>query len=248
MAGSCGASTARACAPSTRRPSSARSIPACSRSRPPSTPTTSSIPARSRHPRTAACCGSTRSRRSGARERTIPVAVRESYDNALHCNGNGACYDFDARRRHVPVLEGHARAPALAQGPGLADARMAAADAGRRCRSGRRSGEATRHARVADVSGPACEHDRQASRRLRLLARGQGGDGRLPRLQGLRRPVPDQGRRAELPGEVLRALSRALSATGEGRAGRRDRASPARGGKDAGPLQPGGRQPAQGSS
>ena len=107
------------------------------------------------------------------------------------------------RRRDVPVLEGDARAPALAQGPGLADARMAAAAGGRRRRSGRGSGEAARHTRLAHASGPAREHDRQAPRRLRLLARGQGGDGRLPRLQGVRRPVPDQGRRAELPGEVL---------------------------------------------
>src|SRR5215207_61310 len=42
----------------------------------------------------------------GARERTIPAAIRESYDNALHCNGNGACYDFDADAAMCPSWKG----------------------------------------------------------------------------------------------------------------------------------------------
>jgi FAD/FMN-containing dehydrogenase/Fe-S oxidoreductase len=42
----------------------------------------------------------------GARERTIPVGVRESYDNALHCNGNGACYDFDLDAAMCPSWKG----------------------------------------------------------------------------------------------------------------------------------------------
>jgi FAD/FMN-containing dehydrogenase/Fe-S oxidoreductase len=42
----------------------------------------------------------------GARERAIPLAVRESYDNALHCNGNGACYDFDLDAAMCPSWKG----------------------------------------------------------------------------------------------------------------------------------------------
>jgi FAD/FMN-containing dehydrogenase/Fe-S oxidoreductase len=42
----------------------------------------------------------------GARERTIPIGVRESYDNALHCNGNAACYDFDADSAMCPSWKG----------------------------------------------------------------------------------------------------------------------------------------------
>ena len=42
----------------------------------------------------------------GARERTIPVVVRESYDNALHCNGNGACYDFELDAAMCPSWKG----------------------------------------------------------------------------------------------------------------------------------------------
>ena len=179
----------------------------------------------------------------GGRERVIPPGVRESYDNALHCNGNGACYDFDLdaamcpswkgtrERRHSPK----GRASALrewlrlmvAEGvdPVAEAARLRATPAWR-----------TLPARIVSTIG---KH-RGAPR---LLARGQGDDGWLPRLQGVRRPVPDQGRRAGLPGEVPGALPRPLSAPGEGRAGRCHRASPADGGTAAGPLQPGGRQP-----
>jgi FAD/FMN-containing dehydrogenase/Fe-S oxidoreductase len=42
----------------------------------------------------------------GARERAIPSAVREGYDNALHCNGNGACYDFDLDAAMCPSWKG----------------------------------------------------------------------------------------------------------------------------------------------
>ena len=31
----------------------------------------------------------------GQFDRQIPIAVRQQYDEALHCNGNGACYNFD---------------------------------------------------------------------------------------------------------------------------------------------------------
>ena len=80
--------------------------PCLQRSRPPSTPTTSSIPARSRHPRTAACCGSTGSRPVVPASARSRPAVRESYDNALHCNGNGACYDFDLDAAMCPSWKG----------------------------------------------------------------------------------------------------------------------------------------------
>ena len=42
----------------------------------------------------------------GARDRTIPVGVRESYDNALHCNGNGACYNWDPDDAMCPSWKG----------------------------------------------------------------------------------------------------------------------------------------------
>jgi FAD/FMN-containing dehydrogenase/Fe-S oxidoreductase len=31
----------------------------------------------------------------GQHDRVIPIAVRQRFDEALHCNGNGACYNFD---------------------------------------------------------------------------------------------------------------------------------------------------------
>ena len=102
-------------------------------------------------------------------------------------------------RRHVPVLEGHARAAPLAEGPGPADARVAAAARGAGLRSGRGEPAPARRAGLAHAAGPHPQQPGPAPRRGRLLARGQGGDGRLPRLQVLRRPVPDQGRRASLP-------------------------------------------------
>ena len=42
----------------------------------------------------------------GGRERVIPPGVREGYDNALHCNGNGACYDFDLDAAMCPSWKG----------------------------------------------------------------------------------------------------------------------------------------------
>lgn len=50
----------------------------------------------------------------GRRDRLIPKIVRDDYEKAMHCNGNGACYNFDAddamcpswkatrERRHSP--------------------------------------------------------------------------------------------------------------------------------------------------
>lgn len=42
----------------------------------------------------------------GARERVIPPEIRESYDNALHCNGNGACYDVELDAAMCPSWKG----------------------------------------------------------------------------------------------------------------------------------------------
>src|SRR3954471_8963960 len=42
----------------------------------------------------------------GARDRLIPVDVREGYDNALHCNGNGACYNWDPDDAMCPSWKG----------------------------------------------------------------------------------------------------------------------------------------------
>jgi (R)-2-hydroxyglutarate dehydrogenase len=42
----------------------------------------------------------------GARDRAIPIAIRESYDNALYCNGNGACYNWDPDDAMCPSWKG----------------------------------------------------------------------------------------------------------------------------------------------
>ncbi|MFK4501965.1 FAD/FMN-containing dehydrogenase/Fe-S oxidoreductase [Bradyrhizobium japonicum] len=38
----------------------------------------------------------------GRLDRTIPSAVRSAYDEALHCNGNGACFSWDADEAMCP--------------------------------------------------------------------------------------------------------------------------------------------------
>ncbi|MDP4004191.1 FAD-binding and (Fe-S)-binding domain-containing protein [Methylobacterium sp. NEAU K] len=40
--------------------------------------------------------------RRGAQDRTIPPSVRPDFDEALHCNGNGACFTFDADEAMCP--------------------------------------------------------------------------------------------------------------------------------------------------
>ncbi|MGU3657249.1 MULTISPECIES: FAD-binding and (Fe-S)-binding domain-containing protein [unclassified Methylobacterium] len=40
--------------------------------------------------------------RRGEQDRTIPAAVRRGFDEALHCNGNGACFSFDADEAMCP--------------------------------------------------------------------------------------------------------------------------------------------------
>lgn len=40
--------------------------------------------------------------RRGEQDRTIPAPVRRDFDEALHCNGNGACFSFDADEAMCP--------------------------------------------------------------------------------------------------------------------------------------------------
>jgi FAD/FMN-containing dehydrogenase/Fe-S oxidoreductase len=40
--------------------------------------------------------------RRGEQDRTIPAPVRQDFDEALHCNGNGACFTFDADEAMCP--------------------------------------------------------------------------------------------------------------------------------------------------
>ncbi|WP_342109309.1 FAD-binding and (Fe-S)-binding domain-containing protein [Methylobacterium sp. SI9] len=40
--------------------------------------------------------------RRGEQDRTIPAPVRQTFDEALHCNGNGACFSFDADEAMCP--------------------------------------------------------------------------------------------------------------------------------------------------
>ncbi|MGU3666345.1 FAD-binding and (Fe-S)-binding domain-containing protein [Methylobacterium sp. A49B] len=40
--------------------------------------------------------------RRGEQDRTIPAPVRQDFDEALHCNGNGACFSFDADEAMCP--------------------------------------------------------------------------------------------------------------------------------------------------
>ncbi len=63
---------------------------------------------------------------SGELDRTLDERVWQSYGTAMHCNGNGACYNYDPDDAIVPVLEGHPPAHPFAQGPRRPDRRMAA--------------------------------------------------------------------------------------------------------------------------
>ncbi|MGU3463623.1 FAD-binding and (Fe-S)-binding domain-containing protein [Methylobacterium sp. C33D] len=42
----------------------------------------------------------------GSRDRAIPEAVRAAYDEALHCNGNGACFSWDPDEAMCPSWKG----------------------------------------------------------------------------------------------------------------------------------------------
>ncbi|GAB2596988.1 D-2-hydroxyglutarate dehydrogenase YdiJ [Nitrincola alkalisediminis] len=42
----------------------------------------------------------------GQHDRQIPLAVRETYDSAMNCNGNGACYNYDPNDAMCPSWKG----------------------------------------------------------------------------------------------------------------------------------------------
>ena len=125
-------------------------------------------------------------RRAGARQPSTGPSTRTAprgVDRAVSCNGNAACHQLGRVRRHVPVLPRDARPRAVAEGPGHAAARLGAAAARRR---------------------PAGHAVGGGARRRR--GRDQGVARHLPVLQGLREPLPRQGRH---PGDAV-ALPRAL--------------------------------------
>ena len=169
----------------------------------------------------------------GQFDRTIPPEVRAGFDEALHCNGNGACYNWDPddpmcpswkgmrERRHSPKGRAQLIRDWLRQ---LAALGFDPIEGSRRLR--RTAGWRALPTRLSATLGPT-------PRRTRLLARGQGSPGRLSGVQVLHRPVSDQGGRAQLPLEVLRALLRALPSPVQGLRGRLDRASRPRPGADA---------------
>ena len=152
----------------------------------------------------------------GQRDRTIPRDARAGFDEALHCNGNGACYNFDPddamcpswkatrERRHSPkgraslIREWLRQLAAKGVDPVEESRRLRRTPAWRTLPARLRNG-------IARSRGEA-----------RFLPRGQGGHGWLPRLQVLRRPMPDQGRCSKLPCEVPGTLLRALPASATG--------------------------------
>ena len=174
--------------------------------------------------------------RRGEQDRTIPAPVRQEFRRGAPLQRQRRLLQLRCRRSHVPVVEGDPGAPAFAQGPGLADARMAAPRRGGGRRSDRRTGAAAR--RVAPRAGrhPA-ERGPATVRDGGFLPCRQGGDGWLPRLQVLHGLLPDQGRCADLPGEVPGALSHPLRPPPEGPPRGGAGAAPAAGGPGAAPEQ-----------
>ena len=88
----------------------------------------------------------------------IPVAIRESYDNALHCNGNGACYNWDPDDAMCPSWKGTRERRHSPKGRASADARVAAAACGRGCRSGRGERRLRATSGLAHAAGPHPQH------------------------------------------------------------------------------------------
>ncbi len=123
----------------------------------------------------------------GQLDRTIPAAVRAAYDEAIHCNGNGACFNWDPDdamcpswkatrdRRHSPKGRASLMREWLRQLAALGVDPESEAAALRR-------GSAWRHF----PAGCATALDSRAG----FLACGEGGDGRLPGLQVLRGQCP----------------------------------------------------------
>ena len=128
----------------------------------------------------------------GQRDRAIQSDVRASYDEALHCNGNGACFNWDPddamcpswkgtrERRHSPKGRAQLMREWL---------RRLAADGRRptyRC-------TAVRATRQAWLDFPEPRGWQRCAMRGRLLARGARGYGWLPRLQIVLRSMSYQG-------------------------------------------------------
>ena len=119
-------------------------------------------------PGTRSASRSTAFRRAGRLDRRIPLAVRQANEDSLHCNGNAACFNYDPDDAMCPSWKAHPRTAAFAQGPGVADAGVAA-PAGRSRTSIRwRKRPPSRAQRVEHLDRPSParpEHLERATRR-----------------------------------------------------------------------------------
>jgi hypothetical protein len=144
----------------------------------------------------------------GDLDRTIDERVWQSFGSAVHCNGNGACYNYDPNdamcpswkatreRQHSP--KGRAsliREWLRLQGEANIDV-LAAAQRKASWLKGCRRGCVTAVRKQGQQDSP----------------RGVRRHGRLPGVQVLRGAVPDQGQCAGLPLALPRAVPRPLPA------------------------------------
>ena len=151
----------------------------------------------------------------GAADRIVPAGCARTTPRRVHCNGNGACFDWDPddamcpswkatrERRHSPkgramLVKESAAAPLAAGVDPVAEARR------------------LRAARGWQGWPPASATALRGGAARPTSPMREGGDGRLPRLQVLRRRLPGQGERPELPREVPGTLPRPLPAAAEG--------------------------------
>ena len=145
----------------------------------------------------------------GDHDRQIDERVWQSYGTAMHCNGNGACYNFDpddamcpswkATRERVQSPKGRAslmrewlRLQGQAGVDVVAAARAAAAVPGRPC-----------HALAQQPRGATAKP---------ISRTGVRRDGRVPRVQVVRGAMPGEGERAGVSLAFPRAVSPALPA------------------------------------
>ncbi len=132
----------------------------------------------------------------GQLDRTIAPHVRAGYDEALHCNGNGACFNWDPddamcpsykatrERRHSPKGRAALIREWLRQLAAVGCDPLAEAGALRRTRAWRSLPGRIRNTWSMRRGEPDFSHEVKAAM-----------DG-LPGVQVLRRPVPDRGGRA----------------------------------------------------
>ena len=99
----------------------------------------------------------------GQLDRTIAPHVRAGYDEALQRQRR--LLQLGPGRRHVPVLQGNPGAAALAERPGGAGPRMAAAARGARLRSARRSRRPAPSGRLAQFAAAGSQYVVDATRR-----------------------------------------------------------------------------------